>query len=78
MTKDEINKILTSCDPAVKYYFGEDAILTYYETFDRHGRVKTGGFYITYNYEDVSHEPITLHELHDLYNNYTNLNKRVR
>lgn len=79
MISDEIIKILTSCNETVKYFFGDDAILTYHESYDRHGKVKFGGFYITYNNaDDVTYEPISLHDLEKLNNNYINLNKRVR
>lgn len=79
MISDEIIKILTSCNETVKYFFGDDAVLTYHESYDRHGKVKFGGFYITYNNtDDVTYEPISLHDLEKLNNNYINLNKRVR
>lgn len=79
MISDEIIKILTSCNETVKYFFGDDAILTYHESYDRHGKVKSGGFYITYNNtDDVTYEPISLRDLEKLNNNYINLNKRVR
>lgn len=84
MISDEIIKILTSCNESVKYFFGDNAILTYHESYDRHGKVKFGGFYITYNNideadeDEVTYEPISLHDLEKLNNNYINLNKRVR
>ena len=63
---------LSKLDEVIKYYFGDNCELCYYESYDRKGNVTMSYFYIaSYDFEP-SYTPISEYELNHLYEEYCN------